>query len=431
MVIKFIKWVGRNPKKSIFFGSVLAYGGDYLHQKYQIAKLMRSYCQEARKYGEISSPINTNLKKCVVILNPAANKRNAEDDFNDYCAPILNLAGYMIDIVKTQSDMHAVNYVYEELKDNPDMIILAGGDGTISESITGLIRREDGLGNSCTIGVLPLGQTNLFSLMLLNSTSHIKNRVDEVKAMANGALAIVRGNTKKQDIMKIELITEEQQQSNKTFYAVGSIHWGSFYDILRKKDKYWLTGSLRNYTAFLFNGLFPRENITWNCDAKVTYTEPCNGCSNCYEKIETRSQKLHNSRWWSKFNAREVAPEYSKVLNPNCLQTTEIQINGSEFAISTNLLEGQPEDKSKLNIKFNDKPENYSFDYIWKSWKRVANRNYIDIPESKHVSARQALLIPSLPSSDKESFFAIDNNSFEVRPIKVTVLPKRANFFVL
>jgi acylglycerol kinase len=137
MVIKFIKWVGRNPKKSIVFASILSYGGNYFHQKYQIAKLMRSYCEEARKYGDVTGGVNSNLKKVVVILNPAANKRNAEDDFNDFCAPILNLAGYMIDIVKTQSDMHAVNYVEEELKEKPDAIVIAGGDGTVSETMTG------------------------------------------------------------------------------------------------------------------------------------------------------------------------------------------------------------------------------------------------------------------------------------------------------
>jgi acylglycerol kinase len=433
MVIKFLKWVGRNPKKSIFFGSILAYGGDYFHQKYQIATLMRSYCEEAKKYGDAPAPVTSNLKKVLVLLNPAANKRNAEEDFTDYCAPILNLAGYMIDIVKTQSDMHAISYMEEELKETYDAFIIAGGDGTVSEALTGLMRREDGIGSTSSIGVLPLGRTNLFSLMLHNSNPKVRNRVEEVKAMAESSLAIVKGNTKKQDVMKIELISDDEQEQVKTFFAVGSIQWGSFYDIMRKKDKYWITGSLRNYSACLFNGIFPREGVTWNVNAKLQYSEPCLGCSNCYDKVVTRNQRLHNSRWWSKFNAKEVVPEYSKILNPNCLQSAEIDMNNSsEFAITTNIVEGQVDNASKLNIKMNESADNYSFSYIWNSWKRVSNGHHTDIPDSKTISARTVTLLPQSSSDvDKESFFAIDNNSFEVRPIKVTVLPKRANFFVL
>lgn len=287
------------------------------------------------------------------------------------------------------------------------------------------MRRQDNY--SVPIGVIPLGQFNQFSLSLLNSRA--ENNVEVVRAMAASTLAIVKGSTRKKDVMKIELVSDDEEEAKRTFYSLGSISWGSFTDILKKKDKYWLTGSLRNYSAFLFNGLFARDGITWNCSAQLTYSEPCQGCSNCYEKIETKSQKLQNSRWWSKFNSKDVVPEYSKILNPNCLQSTEIDIKSSEFAITSNSVESQSDDESQLNVKFNEEADNYSFNYIWQSWKRVSDRNYLNIPDAKVLAARQVTLFPQL-SEDKESFFSIDNNSFEVRPIKVTVLPKRIEFFV-
>lgn len=134
--INFIKWFPKNPKKSIFFGSVLAYGGDYVHQKIQIKSLMREYCNLARIYGESKVVHSTKLKKVLVILNPAANKKDAEDNFNEFCAPILNLAGYFIDILKTENESSAINYM-SELTDDYDAIVVAGGDGTASETITG------------------------------------------------------------------------------------------------------------------------------------------------------------------------------------------------------------------------------------------------------------------------------------------------------
>lgn len=87
---------------------------------------MRTYCLEAKEYGAVQGPVTTKLKKVLVLLNPAANKRNAEENFNEYCAPILNLAGFMIDIVKTQDEFHAVRYFEEELKEYPDAIVIAG-----------------------------------------------------------------------------------------------------------------------------------------------------------------------------------------------------------------------------------------------------------------------------------------------------------------
>lgn len=56
--------------------------------------------------------------------------------FEQYCAPILNLGGLSIDIVKTEHEGHARRYV-EELETLPQAILCAGGDGTLCEIVTG------------------------------------------------------------------------------------------------------------------------------------------------------------------------------------------------------------------------------------------------------------------------------------------------------
>lgn len=394
---------------------------------------MRDYCMEAKKYGDEKLPTNGRLKKVLVVLNPAANKRNAEDNFNDYCAPILNLAGYMIEIVKTQAENHAIRYFEEELNEYPDVIIIGGGDGSISEAITGVMRKAESTGDNIpAIGVLPLGQFNQFCLHLINGNAKINNKVEGVKAMAESAMAIVRGNAVKKDIMKIELIPDGEEEAKKPFFAVGSIHLGGFSDIIRKRDKYWLTGSLRNYTAMLFNGVFPREGIMWNCKASMTFSPPCEACSNCYQKIESNKQKLQNSRWWSKFNAKEKVPEYSKILNPDCITSSEVEFETSELAITTNTMENKNQDPSKLNVKINSSHDDYGFAYIWNSWKRVYRNAFLDVPDSKiNLSARQLTLFPTVSSEEgKEKLFTIDFNTFELRPIKVTVMPKKVDFFM-
>lgn len=47
------------------------------------------------------------------------------------------MAGIAIDIVQTDSEGHARRYM-EDLDKLPDAILVAGGDGTLSETITGI-----------------------------------------------------------------------------------------------------------------------------------------------------------------------------------------------------------------------------------------------------------------------------------------------------
>lgn len=56
--------------------------------------------------------------------------------YDDYCAPILHLGGLSIDLVKTDSEGHARRYI-EEIDELPEVILCAGGDGTLSDIVTG------------------------------------------------------------------------------------------------------------------------------------------------------------------------------------------------------------------------------------------------------------------------------------------------------
>ena len=87
---------------------------------------MRETCLKAKEYGNAKAPVNTKLKKVLVILNPAANNRKADENFEKFCAPILHLAGFDVEVVKTQSELHAIRYIEEELREYPDVLVCAG-----------------------------------------------------------------------------------------------------------------------------------------------------------------------------------------------------------------------------------------------------------------------------------------------------------------
>ncbi|XP_017595463.1 PREDICTED: acylglycerol kinase, mitochondrial isoform X4 [Corvus brachyrhynchos] len=92
-------------------------------------------------FGNQLIPATVPLKKATVFLNPAACKGKAGNLFEKNAAPILHLSGLDVTVVKTDYEGQAKKLL--ELMENTDLIIIAGGDGTVQEVITGLLRRAD------------------------------------------------------------------------------------------------------------------------------------------------------------------------------------------------------------------------------------------------------------------------------------------------
>lgn len=114
---------------------------------------MSKCCKTVAAYGDLPLSVDKKPKKVTVILNPAANKRylnniyinqdleiicficllrNAKSDFEKYCAPLLHLAGYSVTVLSTEREGGARSLV-ENLIGETDALIVAGGDGTLSE----------------------------------------------------------------------------------------------------------------------------------------------------------------------------------------------------------------------------------------------------------------------------------------------------------
>lgn len=112
---------------------------------------MTVYCERAAQIGNQTIPVTVSPRKVTVILNPNANKRKAQAEFEKYCVPLLHLAGINVEIVKTESEGHAKDLI-EHLQ--AEAVVVAGGDGTLSEVVTGLLRRTNENGSS----LVPLGK---------------------------------------------------------------------------------------------------------------------------------------------------------------------------------------------------------------------------------------------------------------------------------
>ena len=94
------------------------------------------------------------MKKLLLLLNPFAGQRKA----NRFLPDIIRLFhdfGYRCEVYITGASGDATRFIIES-EDEYDMIVCAGGDGTLNECISGVLTK----GLTCPIGYIPCGTTN-------------------------------------------------------------------------------------------------------------------------------------------------------------------------------------------------------------------------------------------------------------------------------
>ena len=94
------------------------------------------------------------MKRLLFMLNPQAGQRKA----NRFMAEIIRLfidAGYRCEVYVTGAGGEAARVMAESAREY-DLVVCAGGDGTLNETISGMLRA----GMKCPVGYIPCGTTN-------------------------------------------------------------------------------------------------------------------------------------------------------------------------------------------------------------------------------------------------------------------------------
>src|SRR5882672_2989908 len=91
-------------------------------------------------------------ERAVLIVNPAAGKRHAEDGNLAECVRLLTAAGFDLDIRETGADgPTSADLATTALAEGFRVVLVAGGDGTVAPAAIAL------LGTDATLGILPFG----------------------------------------------------------------------------------------------------------------------------------------------------------------------------------------------------------------------------------------------------------------------------------
>ncbi len=99
-------------------------------------------------------------KKMLFIYNPKAGKAQIKNQLYDIL-DVFTKGGYFVTAYPTQAAGDAMRLM-EELPDEYDIIVCSGGDGTLDEVVTGMMKS----GKTLPLGYIPAGSTNDFATSL-------------------------------------------------------------------------------------------------------------------------------------------------------------------------------------------------------------------------------------------------------------------------
>jgi diacylglycerol kinase (ATP) len=97
--------------------------------------------------------------KAQVILNPSAGQRDRRRELKEAMA-YLEDHGWQVTLRETQGPGEAKTYARQAVAEGYDVVIAAGGDGTVGEVANGLA------GSEVALGVFPIGTTNVWALQM-------------------------------------------------------------------------------------------------------------------------------------------------------------------------------------------------------------------------------------------------------------------------
>lgn len=406
-VVKVFRTLRNNWKKSTFAVCLLSYGGHWLYGKHCDSILRREACLEAREFGRQLIGPQENLKKATVILNPAACKGKANSLFEKNAAPILHLAGVEIKIVKTDYEGQAKKLM--ELMDQTDMLIIAGGDGTLQEVITGLLRRVDEeTFSKIPIGFIPLGSSNTLSQSL-----HLVSD-NKVQHITTATLSILKGETVPLDVLQIK---GEKEQP---VFALSSLRWGAFRDVASSISKYWYLGPLKTRAAHLFSTLKEWPQVH---QASLSYLGPVPRPPDLPAEKPSRPNLFYRIHRRLKNYWNPPIEETPKEPEPERWENKEIST--VELSVCTH-------NKNPVIKRVNDSMlitlETDSLtvgQFITEGTKKA-----VDPMQSTENSLQLEASAASLNlQKEGAGFYDIDNEEYEAMSVEVRLLPRKLRFF--
>jgi YegS/Rv2252/BmrU family lipid kinase len=109
------------------------------------------------------------MTRAVLVYNPTAGRSPSQAEIQKTLAGLRSI-GWWLEYFESDSAVHTTQLARQAAESGSDVLIIAGGDGSIERAVAGLI------GSDTALGVLPMGTANVFAQELGLKTPSIARR---------------------------------------------------------------------------------------------------------------------------------------------------------------------------------------------------------------------------------------------------------------
>ncbi|CAC5387449.1 AGK [Mytilus coruscus] len=395
-IVKTAKTVRNNWKKSVVAAVAVYYVGRFAVRKYNEDLLRREFCNEAKKYGKVKIGVTDKPRKIIVFLNPASASGGAVKSFNKNAAPILHLAGIEVNVVKTEFEGQVKKFLTALEKHETNAVVVAGGDGTLLEAVTGFMRKDDmSFRQSVPIGVIPLGSMNRFARLLFGTD-------------------------------------KDEGEDGRTSFSLSGLQTGVYRDAEARKSKYWYFGPLKHRWTHIRTAMKEWPPVF---KAKISYvlateenTKPV-----FTSQIKKQSPAPQSKSWFSflyKIKPVKLDPKYNEEEMDDSLdeEITE-ELDTIEFCVNSSNLNDPSKNLKGFECKIGPSEPNKT-EVIKEGWRRINDKSLqLGSPTDKSLIVKKIKLIPEIKDQEEASWFDIDGENYEAMPIEIKLLKNRLNVF--
>lgn len=207
--------------------------------------------------------------KVAIILNGISRKKST---FYKSILPLLK-EKFFVAVFETQYPAHATQLAIDAVLNRYDVILAAGGDGTLNQVLNGILTK-DTTSSLPVLGVIPLGSGNDFAALM------------DVKAEPSQLIDLITNNKARSiDVGKISCVGKEGGLNERYFINVCSMGMGPATVQRIERLPRWLGPGLRYFTSVLNTFLtHPSERFEviskgWTWEGKARVVAIANGKS--------------------------------------------------------------------------------------------------------------------------------------------------------
>jgi len=301
---------------------------------------------------------------------------------------------------------------------------VAGGDGTVMEVVTGLMRREDrDTAAKVPIGILPVGKNNLTAKGLFPGVDN------QVRLLGEATMAVVRQLRRPTGVMEVE-----NQTVSKSIYAMNQLDMGAWKDTRLLIDKWFLSFDwMKRYIPQALYGrayLTKHKDLTLDCNLELKYQERVEGD---HQKVDAGYSEGGSGKGgqglFSWFGGQKV--ESKPQTTPSVLHWKSKEYHGSGLAI-------EPEEEG---LKASLAPSCLSLGDFTSHGASLLSSRSANHPEATNITSPTILISPidhpgSMENQDKKEgeeggrTICVDGDDIEFSgPLLVTYLRDRLSLF--